>query len=867
VIPASVTTTMGVVPRSMALWWPLRKGEQEFRQAGKSRGEVLVAMSFLDGLNMALLPTPVRLAPSPSVHVRIVEAQSLVRERTDIFASVDMINKAGPLQRTSTVTKALMPVFNEQFQIDGGSDPFVDVAQVRVWSKGKFLGRALIPMAIVAARAALSPTGAAMLDFWFPLLDRQAATQLDNVKGRGKVHVVVYYGQTPSVVAARDTLSLVACVERLSTKNSYVKRFLLLRGPTHLPPMMYNFHNERDADQCLLERATTGTVVAGAQLNAVSIPRGAAPPPDRALSFRAFDGSRHVLVFGDKATRDLWQNAMLGFVSVVGNWYEPLLTDVTPTLCEVRPMSQANVSSASAQASASLLSGTMDYFINAGPPPAGGDDSDDDDDDDAGGGGGGGGARVLGPEHLHDDDLDDVVDESRRFSADHRAESQYPDLKHGLVDIDPFLALAPISKQELEFRKMVEEERRSKDALMSFSPMPPPTPSPSDSPPLSPRKSPLHPSDEPSAAAKPPLALPPKSQAASSPAAEPLPALPPKKKPGVAITAPVSDSRALAQSDVTHASAGAPAPAAPSSPRGSRNQLTASLPTPSRADQGYVRLTPTERVLPLQAAAATPAEDKGYVRLTATERVLPGAVALPIAPSDLLTLPGLTDKNGGRFPKISPRASPKTSPVLSPRVALKPTGQPSAAGGAAAAAPSASAVNPASLRARLGTTAAAQSATSSLPRNYEPPDVDAAGPFVRRSSAAPRVGTAAVLQGAAASLQPPNYDPARPLDSVAPIVRKPSVAAEVQAAPARKSSAVHTYDVAPALTSAAADSDGDVPPPPEFDTDEISAPRNHYALLPLSPPGTAPGTIAFFDVAEEVPPWGGVVQEAEESKN
>lgn len=508
VIPASVTSTMAKVPRVAQCWWPLRKGAHEFVQPGKERGELLVAMSFLDGIVFDQLPPPIRLFGA-NMHCKVVEAQSLVLERVDINCSVGISSAGRPAGYSSMAYKSLMPVYNENFPLDC-ADPFVDQVRIAFYAKGKkLLGHALIPTSIVATRAAMSEAGTATLDFWFPLLDRHAGNQLENSKSCGKVHVVLYFGCSPSVpTLVTEPLALVALVERLSTKNSFVKRWLLLRGPTHLPPTIYNFHEKNDADCSLVGRATSATVVAGAVLGpeSVSVPRGVTLPPGRALMFRAHDGSRHVLVFADVGSRDLWHQTLVQFATVVGNWYEPMLTGVTPTLCEVQPRVRAVVADAPPMQgtvaigdSGSLLSGTMDYFISRGVGVKPNDDNDDDNDDDDGAGVGVAAAMLRRSSGGAEDEY---VDESIRYPLE--TSPSYPDVKY--VHIDPMLALKAQSDEEAAFRQMELDEPKKKAPkvpqaaaaaatpaaavdIFSFSPMPPPTPSPSDSPPLSPRTS------------------------------------------------------------------------------------------------------------------------------------------------------------------------------------------------------------------------------------------------------------------------------------------------------------------------------------------------------------------------------------------
>lgn len=800
---------MAKVPRVVQCWWPLRKGPREFVQSGKERGELLIAMSFLDGIQFDQLPAPIRLF-SANMYCKVVEAQSLVLERVDIHCTVGMATR--PSERSSVVYKSLMPVFNENFPVQC-LDPFVDQLRVAFFAKGKkLLGHALIPASIVAARAAMGDGGHSTLDFWFPLLDRHAGNQLENSKSCGKVHVVLYFGCNPSPhVLMSEPMTLVACVERLSTKNSFVKRWMLLRGPTHLPPTIYNFHEKSDADACLIGRSTSATVVAGANLapEAVTLPRSVSTPAGRTLVFRAHDGSRHVLVFVDVLSRDLWHSTLAQFAQVVGNWYEPTLTGVTPTLCDLQPRVRAVAAgSAPAQSgtvtsdSGSLLSGTMDYFISRGVGVKPDDEDDDDDDNGDGGGGGDGDDDNDNLERRRSGPLaDDYVDESVRHVLE--ASPSYPDVKY--VDINPLLALKAMSDEEAAFRDMELHEPKKQapkaaksapttpaaDDPFAFSPMPPPTPSPSNSPPPSPRASDY---------SAPPIIIPSVRELTSQ-----SPALPAKK---------ANSTPPLAHVD---------------------EDVTPMLP-PKKARSAKPAVA--------GATAAAPAAT------TAAATTAAAAAAAP-APASLLAVPKPTGANG----KVSPNISPRASPSLSPRPAPKATVAATAAGALAKRGSDGPTVS-------AGAAAAAAAAPQALAKRGSD------GPTV---AAAPRAASAVQHQSlrARATVAKPAAAEAAAVPKSHMYAGMPALPqdlsddedSDAQPPPPPRESAIQSYDRVPVeeeLPVPPADLDGYGHMPAE----KIVGGRDRqYALLPLSPP-----TSVELD-EESLPPWGGAGLVAEESKS
>ena len=270
------------------MWWPLRK----LKDVGPTnRGEVQISLAFLDGLNLQALP-PLRALTECPLVVKIVEAQSIGVGRSDLEACIWLQNSPGVVQRTSTLPKTRMPVWNEDFSFVI-NDPTAQHVVVSLMARKKMIGHVKIPIVTAAMRAAGNANGEATLDFWWPLLDRLASTQLENQFSQGKIHIVLYYNCRPSVIDT-SSLSLVAPVERLSSKNKWVRRYIVLRGATRLPPMIYNFHERDEAEQLHLHRATSGVVVAGAALGNVVVPRNVVVPPERALAFKSFDGSPQV---------------------------------------------------------------------------------------------------------------------------------------------------------------------------------------------------------------------------------------------------------------------------------------------------------------------------------------------------------------------------------------------------------------------------------------------------------------------------------------------------------------------------------------------------------------------------------------------
>lgn len=111
VIPSSTVATMATLPRSASVWWPIRK----LKDLGPTRrGELLISMSFLDGLNLQALPTP-RTLPDGNIVVKVVEAQSIGVGRADIEAVLFLNSAPNFVQRTTMRQKVRMPVWNENF--------------------------------------------------------------------------------------------------------------------------------------------------------------------------------------------------------------------------------------------------------------------------------------------------------------------------------------------------------------------------------------------------------------------------------------------------------------------------------------------------------------------------------------------------------------------------------------------------------------------------------------------------------------------------------------------------------------------------------------------------------------------------------
>jgi hypothetical protein len=99
-IPVACVSTMSAVPRAASCWFPIRKSKDgQFAQ----RGELLVSLAFLDGLQTASLPRTLDVPPAGSVVVKVVEAQSISAGgvRSDVYASLYVSSLKHPLEQVA----------------------------------------------------------------------------------------------------------------------------------------------------------------------------------------------------------------------------------------------------------------------------------------------------------------------------------------------------------------------------------------------------------------------------------------------------------------------------------------------------------------------------------------------------------------------------------------------------------------------------------------------------------------------------------------------------------------------------------------------------------------------------------------------
>jgi hypothetical protein len=330
--PIFLVTARHAPPSRVVQWWPLRKNAAD----RTARGALLLDI----GINVGnAAPPPVisllrdATAPALPLSVRVIEAVNLYLDDAvgpdgvaDLQAAVGVGSAKNVKSevRTEVRRKTQFPVWNELFEFE--CNDIAESVRIQLTANGKFIGRTTVPLVFLFAMRDNSGKAVA-LDFWWPLLAKNAHIQPQNKHQHGLLHVAIYLGGSSNQVhrVAEQPVSILrqGWAKKSNSKDGWDTRFLVLRTGGHMPAHLSVYKSESDA-----KKDTNGTTIAllGARLpDKLDI---AKKHVGRVLCVReciAKMTKPRTFLFDSVAEHDEWRAQLVAARRVPLNWFDSRL--------------------------------------------------------------------------------------------------------------------------------------------------------------------------------------------------------------------------------------------------------------------------------------------------------------------------------------------------------------------------------------------------------------------------------------------------------------------------------------------------------------------------------------------------------------